>query len=433
MAFLSNHQSVAVKTELDLFTVKPIQTSIEGGYYNEVRPLSILDNSGGPIEFVIAPSDDYVDLSRTQLEIKLKITTENGTDLTINDSVAPINNLLSSLFDHVGIELNGKPVTPPSNHYNYRAYLEKLLNYSKEAKSTHLASGLFVQDEALKMDDVGGSGFVARKAYIKSGVVELTDFLHTELTCQNKLLLNGVGIRLKFYRSKNEFALMKKTDDTTNYKITIQEAVLLVRKAKVNPSVSIAHERALTRANAKYPINRVDIKTITVPSAIQSKCCDNLFLGQCPKRIYVGFVSTAAYNSSPVLNPYNFKNYDFSHISVSTDTNSQVRSIKADFSKGQYLSSYLSLFTSSGTFFSDAGNSITREDYPGGFSILGFDLTEDLSASDSHLSIPRQGSVRLDLVFAKPLPEAITVILYAEFDNIIEIDRDRNIFIDYSS
>lgn len=93
----------------------------------------------------------------------------------------------------------------------------------------------------------------------------------------------------------------------------------------------------------------------------------------------------------------------------------------------------MSLFTSSGIFFSDAGNCITREDYRKGFALLGFDLTEDLSASDNHLGIPGQGSLRLDITFAKPLTEAITLLIYGEFDNIIEIDKDRNVYIDYSS
>lgn len=435
MAYVASHRSIAVKSELDIFTTKPVQNSIEGGYYHEARPVSVLDNSSGPIEFVISPSDEYIDLSRTQLELKVKITTDDGTVLSAaaTHTVAPVNNFLGSLFEHVAIELNGKSITPPSNNYPYRSYIEKILNYSKEAKTTHLSSSLFVQDEAGKMDDVEASGFKKRKSYIKKGMIELTDFLHTELTCQDKLLPSGVGLRVKFYRSKDSFALMKKPTDALNYKITIQEAVLLVRKARVNPSILIAHERALSKANAQFPINRVDVKTLTIPANLQSKNLDNIFIGQMPKRVYISFVNSTAFNSSPVMNPYDFAHFNHTNVSISTDTNTQVRSIRSDFAKGFYLASYLSLFTSSGTFFSDSGNCITREDYPNGFALLGFDLTEDLSASDNHLSIPRQGSLRLDLTFAEPLKEAITVIVYAEFDNVIEIDRDRNIFIDYSS
>jgi len=44
----------------------------------------------------------------------------------------------------------------------------------------------------------------------------------------------------------------------------------------------------------------------------------------------------------------------------------------------------------------------------------------------------RQGSVRLALKFAAALAATVvTVIAYAEFENIIEVDRDRNVIFDF--
>ena len=39
----------------------------------------------------------------------------------------------------------------------------------------------------------------------------------------------------------------------------------------------------------------------------------------------------------------------------------------------------------------------------------------------------RQGNVRLALKFADALPEMINVVAYAEFENVIEVDRDRTV------
>jgi len=39
----------------------------------------------------------------------------------------------------------------------------------------------------------------------------------------------------------------------------------------------------------------------------------------------------------------------------------------------------------------------------------------------------RQGSVRLALKFRQALEATVTVIAYAEFENVIEIDRNRNV------
>jgi len=43
-----------------------------------------------------------------------------------------------------------------------------------------------------------------------------------------------------------------------------------------------------------------------------------------------------------------------------------------------------------------------------GYFMLISDLTPDQGASDDHTSHPEQGNIRVELKFAKPLPEAIT-------------------------
>jgi len=45
----------------------------------------------------------------------------------------------------------------------------------------------------------------------------------------------------------------------------------------------------------------------------------------------------------------------------------------------------------------------------------------------------RQGSVRLILKFADALTTTVTVVCYAEFENIIEIDRNRNVIFDFGA
>ncbi|KAG8236361.1 hypothetical protein J437_LFUL016581 [Ladona fulva] len=45
----------------------------------------------------------------------------------------------------------------------------------------------------------------------------------------------------------------------------------------------------------------------------------------------------------------------------------------------------------------------------------------------------RKGSLRIEVRFNAPLKETINCIVYAEFNNILEIDRHRNVGVDYSS
>lgn len=69
------------KSELDLFTIPSTQTSITKGQWIEYHPLSNISDSG-PIEFSVSGSgEEYLDLARTGLHVKAKITKANGTAL----------------------------------------------------------------------------------------------------------------------------------------------------------------------------------------------------------------------------------------------------------------------------------------------------------------------------------------------------------------
>ena len=57
-------------------------------------------------------------------------------------------------------------------------------------------------------------------------------------------------------------------------------------------------------------------------------------------------------------------------------------------------------------------------------------MTADLG-KDDHFSLVRQGSVRLMLKFRPALQSSVTVIVYTEFKDVIEIVRDRNRHLDF--
>ena len=46
-------------------------------------------------------------------------------------------------------------------------------------------------------------------------------------------------------------------------------------------------------------------------------------------------------------------------------------------------------------------------------------------------NLVQNGTVRLKMEFSTPITETPTALVYGEFDSPIEIDRDRNIIIDY--
>ena len=137
MAFIHEGSCECTKSELDLFSVPPTQTSMEQGSWVEYHPLTTV-RDGGPIEFEISGSgsgEDYIDFANTVLYVKAKITANDCTNLAADAAVGSANLFLHSLFSQVNISLNGTLVTPSTNTYPYRAMFETLLSYGEDLRN----------------------------------------------------------------------------------------------------------------------------------------------------------------------------------------------------------------------------------------------------------------------------------------------------------
>ena len=167
--------------------------------------------------------------------------------------------------------LNDRLISPSNNTYNYRAIMETLLTYGPEAKESQLTSSLFYKDTAGHMDDnnplsenATNEGLKSRHAFIKtSRSVDMIGTLHLDMMFQERLLLGGIDIKLKLNRSKDEFSLMSSTPDN-NYKVVITDASLYMRRVKLNPETALSHAKTLESQTAKYPIQRVEVKTFSI-------------------------------------------------------------------------------------------------------------------------------------------------------------------------
>ena len=126
MAFVHHDSKEYPESELDLFTIPATQTSITKDQWIEYHPISNITDHG-PIEFNVSGNgEEYLDLAKTQLFVKAKITKANGTALDPNMQVGPVNLFLHSLFSQVDVSLNERLISPSTNTYPYRAMIETL-------------------------------------------------------------------------------------------------------------------------------------------------------------------------------------------------------------------------------------------------------------------------------------------------------------------
>ena len=299
------------KSELELFSVPPTQTAIESSQWVEYRPITSLSDSS-PIEFVITGSgEEYLDLSETYLQVTAKIVKTDGGNLgqtsdaagtvTGDDAnVGPVNLWLHSLFSQVDVSLNERLVTPSMNTYPYRAYLETLLSYGPVAKESYLTAAMWYKDTAKHMEDHQlNKGFKSRQKWtLASNQVVMVGRPHLDLCFQDRLMLNGVDVKMRLVRSKDTFSLMGEG------RVKIEDVALFVRKVKVDPSVQLDHIRGLERMPVKYPLCRVETKVFSVPKGNMMANQENLFLGQLPT-LAIGMMENKAFNGDKDMNPFN--------------------------------------------------------------------------------------------------------------------------------
>ncbi|XP_035226306.1 uncharacterized protein F54H12.2-like [Stegodyphus dumicola] len=371
MAFLLKDSPECAKSELNLFTLPPTQTVIERGQWIEFHPLANVTD-GSPVEFNVAGSgDDYLDLSQTQLYVKVKILKSNGA------SEKMISN----------------------NTYPYRAMIEKLLNHGFDTKTSQLSSELYFKDTAGRMnvfdttDKQPNEGFNKRAEIFKlSATVDMIGRLHLDMFHQERLLLNMVDMKIKLIRSKPEFCLLGEE----NFKVSLEHVSLFVRKVRVSPGVILGHAKSLEKATAKYPINRVLCKVYSIPSG-------NMSLSKIHN--HINFIGIYV-DGQPV--PHN--------------------PLQPDFMNKTFIRAYQNLFTNA----ENRGLYLSRSEYPEGYCLFLFDLSPDL-CDGSHLNLVRHSNLRLEVKFGFPLPITTSVIVYAEFENLIEINKSRNIIYDFGN
>ena len=202
----------------------------------------------------------------------------------------------------------------------------------------------------------------------------------------------------------------------------------------------LAHAMALEQTTAKYPIKRVLLKPFVIPNSSDVFTISGIHFGIMPTRVVVGFVKTSAYGGAIEEDPFYFHHIGVTYINLKVASRSipYAQGIRTSYYKDNYTQGYLTLHKN----IREASNGITYENYKTGNTLYAFDLTPDLCSAD-HFNLLKDGSLDLDVHLEKdrnanPNPALVTsgaggytAMFYLEFDNIIEITKERQVLVDY--
>jgi hypothetical protein len=156
-------------------------------------------------------------------------------------------------------------------------------------------------------------------------------------------------------------------------------------------------------------------------------------LGTLPKHLLLALVQNKDYLGTLNTNPYNFRHYGIQEFELNVNGR-RIPSEGLHIDTGREKTTvmgYRTLFEALGIRHSNAGLQITHM-FIAGFFMLLFDLTPDSVPSECHTSHPTTGNIRIEAKFKDALPDAITCLLYMEYDNCVRINKNRVVTSDFS-
>lgn len=459
MSFIHKDSAECSSSPFELFNLPPTNTAVIKTMEVEHQPMSALQE-GSAVEILVpALTNEYWDLHNSRLYMRVKMTRKNGNDMQANDVAAPINDIFNSFWKNVELKVGQEEISHSNSMHAYRSFIDHLLHDSDESLTSEREMRLLYKDTAGQLDAVnankpnpnqliagddlvlnaektalersaadaalGNDGLYRRyRAVQESREVELLGALSIDLFEQERYLLPGVSMRLRLTRQNQAFMVMATGDD---YQLQLLDIKLYMRKVTPAPGVILGHKDALAKTTAKYPVTSKKVTSVALPAGIHDKKTETIFEGQLPKRIAIAMVTAEAMSGAWTRNPFNFQHFGLTKMQLEVN-GEPVRSeaLTPSVKDHRYIHCFETLFRGVNKLDGERGSIIKRSDWPKGYSLYVFDLTPDMDADDSY-TLLKTGTVRLDLQFGEPLGEAVNVVVYAEFDQLIEITAEHNV------
>ena len=304
-----------VNSALHLFKVPPTDNSIDAYRMVTIQPTTTGIN---PMEFIVPGLDSFVDLGRSYFTMELRLKKSDNGNLVASEKLWPVNNLAHSIFKQIDLHLNGTLISPQSDTYHYKAYLETLTNFDRTDGKTVLGpQGWFSAVDSPaewtgnNTDTTSNSGaghadcanlsanhkamlaaMKAETAEYAGGVTRSLVFKpHLEVFHTGRVMVPGVEIKIKFhFNSPNLFlngvglAGRLKEEDVKRLNETVY--------------MNLAAQRHNEEAVAVYPTVRSEIRTFSMESALTRFEIRDLFQNRVPDRMMVGLLDSRAFNGA---------------------------------------------------------------------------------------------------------------------------------------
>jgi hypothetical protein len=363
----------------------------------------------------------------------------DGAALTDTDCVSAVNLLPQSLFRQVEVYLNDQQINDLSTPtYAYKAYLETHLSYGTEMKNSTLkACEMYTKDTIGKENEMlTAAAFVAtytennalkdRCKLLQNKKIPFSMILHVDFLQSNKYLLPDCPMTIKLIRNDDKFSLLSAT---MKAKIKLHSLKLSIRRITIDPSIAHAIETKLRGGeHVIYPLAQSRVKTHLINSGRTNENISQIFTGQLPRTLIIGFVKDKGYNGAVDKNPFVFEPFKLNYLNLLVDGEPISPTVfQPDYENGNGLREYRWLLDNLGQYHIRS-NGLTYEEFVSNSNFYVFDMSPELcNGFDLHGNV--NSTVDLQVGFKDALTENVTCLIYGTFNQVLTIDAERRVTI----
>jgi hypothetical protein len=417
---------------VDLFEPTRLEKSVRKGIEQMVRPPN--PTSDGPYEFIIpSQSEQYIQLGTFRLNGVCKITNMDGSNIdSARHPVGIVNLFPASLFNDIEVTLNGTRISSSgSGAHCYKQYIETITSYGGDARKGHLVNSMFDMDDYGRFETPRQNrAFARRLAQVEnSRPFDWETPLGADFLIADRYLPPGNSITVKLIRQNNSAfsLLMEEEDPPQQYMIKIISLRLFYRALDLDENVMAYHQKGWATEPYIYPYNRTELRAFNQAVLSSAVKIESLFSGVSPKQIIVGMIDAEAYNGHLNKNPWNFQHFNTNKICLKVGGYSCPNEpYTPDFANNLIAREYNSLFQNAGIKISNEGNCISKRHFAEGCYLQIFDLSPD-NCAGFHQHSPVKCDIKLEIDFARPLDNAIMILVYAVFDAEVRIDSTKRV------
>ena len=427
---LIHEQSERVNTEdLDLWTIPATACAITSRRVVDCPLVNSIANSSA-LEFRYSHQRAFLDLARSSIYVKLSIVDKNGKIVEVKTDADPkiafINLIGATLFSKLQLFIGGKLVEESGGSVNhaYRAWMETDLFSNILAKRSLDGAGYVFDEDPTSHNSSGHMKRVAWVAGKKS--IEFAAPINLAMFRQKRLLLNFVDLKLVAYLNTPNFVLEQLSGAAvgTEYKYKIEAVKLRLNECEVADSAMVAIENRLRVTPARYPLNSVQMRSFYISEGRLSAPEHRFINSTIPKLVVLGLVDSENYHGSLTTSPFVFQNFKVQEAFLTVAGKSIPARQSLDWGADQWLDAYTQfqdgLGVHCGTF-----NGITREMFEKFSTFFVFEISPYLHSEA--MSLLSLGTTSVTINFKERLAKPCYAILMSLFDEILEIDANRDV------